>query len=627
MGNSDKTLLSSVNYPHDLKKLTAKELEQLAEELRDFVIKSVSETGGHLAPSLGVVELTLALHKVFNAPKDRIVWDVGHQAYVHKIITGRKESFNTLRQFGGISGFPKITESEYDTFGVGHSSTSISAALGMAVARDLRGEDFKIVAIIGDGAMTSGIAFEGLNNAGGMKKDLIVVLNDNKMSISRNVGALSNYLTKVITTPIYNRVKKEIWDLTGKIPKGSKFVRKSVQRIEEGLKSMIMPGSLFERLGFRYFGPVDGHDIPKLLRVFREIKKLHGPILVHVQTVKGKGYKFAEENATKFHGLGSFYPQTGLTKKKKVVTYTEVFGKTLTELAEKDEKIVGITAAMADGTGLVHLKKRFPNRFFDVGIAEQHAVTFAAAMALNGLKPVVAIYSTFLQRAFDQVIHDAALQNSHVVFALDRGGIVGEDGPTHHGSFDLAYLRLIPNMVIMAPKDENELRHMLYTAVLYDKGPVAIRYPRGEGEGVEIDESFKIIPVGQAEILKRGKDVSIISIGKMVPLCMNIADLLKEERVDAAVVNARFVKPLDRETLLEIFNGSAAVITVEDNTIVGGLGSAVSEFIAEEKIDVKFKRFGIPDQFVPHGSVKSLMEEMKLNTESLVSEIMSFISS
>ncbi|MCD6117303.1 1-deoxy-D-xylulose-5-phosphate synthase [bacterium] len=627
MGKSDKSLLSNIKFPSDLKKFTVKELEQLAEELREFIIKSVSETGGHLAPSLGVVELTLALHRVFNTPKDKIVWDVGHQAYVHKIITGRKDKFNTLRQYGGISGFPKITESEYDTFGVGHSSTSISAALGMAAARDLQGEDFKIAAIIGDGAMTSGIAFEGLNNAGGMKKDIIVILNDNKMSISRNVGALSDYFTKVITNPLYNRIKEDVWNLTGKIPRGSKFVRESVQRLQDGIKTMITPGSLFERFGFRYFGPVDGHDLARLIKVLKEIKKLHGPILLHVQTIKGKGYKFAEQDATKFHGLGSFNPQTGISKKKKNITYTEVFGRTLTELAAKNSKIVGITAAMADGTGMIHMKNRFPDRFFDVGIAEQHAVTFASAMALNGLKPVVAIYSTFLQRAYDQVIHDAALQSSPVVFALDRGGLVGEDGPTHHGSFDLSYLRLIPNMVIMSPKDENELRHMLYTAVNYDKGPVAMRYPRGEGEGVAIDEPFKLIPVGKAEVLKKGKDLAIISIGNMVYLCMHIAELLKKEGVDAAVVNARFVKPLDRETIVQIISESPAVITVEDNTIVGGLGSAVSEFVAEEKINVKLGRFGIPDQFVTQGSVKSLMQEIRLDMEGLISGIISFISS
>jgi len=625
MGDHD--LLKKVNFPSDIKKMSSEELKQLAEELREFIIDSVSETGGHLAPSLGVVELTLALHKVFNAPEDKIVWDVGHQAYVHKIITGRKDKFHTLRQYNGISGFPKITESEYDTFGVGHSSTSISAALGMAAARDLLREKYKVVAVIGDGALTGGVAFEGLNNAGGMKKDMIVILNDNEMSISRNVGAVSDYFTKVITNPLYNRIKKDVWDLTGKIPMGTKFVRESVQRVQDGIKTMITPGALFERFGFRYFGPVDGHDIARLVKVLNEIKRLKGPILLHIKTIKGKGYKFAERDATKFHGLGSFNPETGLSKKKKRITYTEVFGKTLTELAEKDERIIGITAAMADGTGMIHLKNKFKNRFFDVGIAEQHAVVFAGAMALQGMKPVVAIYSTFLQRAYDQVIHDIALQKLPVVFALDRGGIVGEDGPTHHGSFDLSYLRLVPNMVIMAPKDENELRHMLFTAVNYKKGPVAIRYPRGEGVGVEFDSSLNEIPIGTSEVLKEGKNAAIISIGDMVHPSMVAAEKLSKKGYDVAVVNARFVKPLDREGLISVIRKVPVVVTVENNSIIGGLGSSVSDILAEEKIDVRFKKIGIPDKFVAHGPVAKLLEDLALDSDGIVRSVESFINS
>jgi len=625
MGDHD--LLKKVNFPSDIKKMSSEELKQLAEQLREFIIDSVSETGGHLAPSLGVVELTLALHKVFNAPEDKIVWDVGHQAYVHKIITGRKDKFHTLRQYNGISGFPKITESEYDTFGVGHSSTSISAALGMAAARDLLREKYKVVAVIGDGALTGGVAFEGLNNAGGMKKDMIVILNDNEMSISRNVGAVSDYFTKVITNPLYNRIKKDVWDLTGKIPMGTKFVRESVQRVQDGIKTMITPGALFERFGFRYFGPVDGHDIARLVKVLNEIKRLKGPILLHIKTIKGKGYKFAERDATKFHGLGSFNPETGLSKKKKRITYTEVFGKTLTELAEKDERIIGITAAMADGTGMIHLKNKFKNRFFDVGIAEQHAVVFAGAMALQGMKPVVAIYSTFLQRAYDQVIHDVALQKLPVVFALDRGGIVGEDGPTHHGSFDLSYLRLVPNMVIMAPKDENELRHMLFTAVNYKKGPVAIRYPRGEGVGVEFDSSLNEIPIGTSEVLKEGKNAAIISIGDMVHPSMVAAEKLSKKGYDVAVVNARFVKPLDREGLISVIRKVPVVVTVENNSIIGGLGSSVSDILAEEKIDVRFKKIGIPDKFVAHGPVAKLLEDLSLDSDGIVRSVESFINS
>ncbi|HEX9934621.1 MAG TPA: 1-deoxy-D-xylulose-5-phosphate synthase, partial [bacterium] len=477
-------LLDRIQSPADLKKLGNVELEILARELREFLIQTVSSTGGHLAPSLGAVELTLALHIVFDSPKDKIVWDVGHQAYTHKILTGRKKRFNTLRQYKGLSGFPKISESEHDAFGVGHASTAISAALGFATARDLLKEDHKVIAVVGDGALTGGLAFEGLNNAGDSKRDLIVVLNDNRMSISPNVGALSGHLTKIITAPLYNRIKDLLWAWTGKLAKGSVQIRSLIRHIEEGLKAMMVPGLLFECLGFRYFGPLDGHNLPQLIHVFQEIKRLHGPVMIHLITKKGKGYKFAEEDAIKFHGLASFCAETGDVTGKKRPTYTEIFGKTLVELAEKDGRIVGITAAMADGTGMIHFARRFPERFFDVGIAEGHAVTFAAALAHRGLRPVVAIYSTFLQRAFDQIIHDVALQNLPVIFAVDRAGLVGEDGPTHHGSFDLSYLRLIPNLVILSPKDENEMRNMLYTALRYGKGPVAVRYPRSETSGL-----------------------------------------------------------------------------------------------------------------------------------------------
>jgi 1-deoxy-D-xylulose-5-phosphate synthase len=617
-----KNILNTIQTPNDLTGLDIAALENLAQELRTFLIDSVSNTGGHLAPNLGAVELTLALHTKFETPKDKIVWDVGHQAYIHKILTGRKDKFHTLRQFGGISGFPKITESEFDTFGVGHSSTAISAALGIATARDLKGEDHKVIAVVGDGALTGGIAFEGMNNAGGSKKDIIVILNDNRMSISPNVGALSKHFTHIITNPLYNKIKEDIWDLTGKLPRGSRRIRETIHRIEEGLKSMVVPGSLFEFLGFRYFGPIDGHNLRELLRVFQEIRRLHGPILIHVMTKKGKGYKYAEEDATKFHGLGSFCPETGNTQSKKALSYTEIFGRTMVELAERDPKIIGITAAMADGTGMIHMANKFPERFFDVGIAEQHAVTFAAALGLNGFKPVVAIYSTFLQRAFDQVIHDVALQNVPVVFALDRGGLVGEDGPTHHGSFDLSYLRIVPNMVVMAPKDENEMRDMLWTAVQYNEGPVAIRYPRGESQGLPINPDFHKVPIGKSEILQEGTDLAILAVGDRVQNALQMGKILKKRNISTRIVNARFIRPLDVEMIEDTAKKIPVIVTLENNSIVAGFGSGVSEIVAQMGHNgVKVKRLGLPDAFVPHGSLDDLWKYLKLDNDSLIQEI------
>lgn len=619
-------LLDKIHSPQDLKKLDIPDLKRLSEEIREFVISVVSQTGGHLAPNLGVVELTLALHTVFDAPKDKIVWDVGHQAYIHKILTNRKNRFHTLRQYGGISGFPNITESQYDTFGVGHASTAISAALGMATARDLRCEDHKVLAVVGDGALTGGLAFEGLNNAGGSKRDFIVILNDNNMSISPNVGALAKCLTQVITTPLYNKIKNDVWQLTGKLPRGSKRVRDIVHRIEEGLKALLVPSILFERLGFRYFGPVAGHNLNELLRVLKSIQKIKGPVLVHVISKKGKGYKFAEENATKFHGLGSFCLETGDTKPNDKPTYTEVFGKTLVELAEKDDRIIGITAAMADGTGLIHFADRFPDRFFDVGIAEQHAVTFAAGLALNGFKPVVAIYSTFLQRAFDQLIHDVALQKIPLVFALDRGGLVGEDGPTHHGSFDLSYLRLIPNLVIMAPKDEVELQDMLWTALQYNKGPVAIRYPRGECLGLPQKSDFQQIPIGQSEIVREGIDLAIFAIGDRVMPAVQLSQKLEEDGISAKVINARFIKPIDRQMIQEIVQNIPLVITIENNSIIGGFGSGISEILSElGPRETVFKRFGLPDQFVSHGSIQDLLTDVGLDLDQMSEAVRSLV--
>jgi len=617
-------LLDKINFPEDLKEISDFKMEQLAAEIRDLLISSVSETGGHLAPNLGAVELTLVLHKIFNTPVDKIVWDVGHQAYVHKILTGRKDKLATIRQYKGLSGFPKISESEHDAFGVGHASTSISAALGMATGRDLNGQKFKVIAVIGDGAMTGGVAFEGLNDAGGAKRDMIVVLNDNRMSISPNVGAMSRYLTNVITNPLYNKFKNDIWEATGKLPKGSHKVRKSVKKIEEALKSIIVPGQLFERLGFRYFGPVNGHDIEKLTKIFQEIKNLNGPILVHVITTKGKGYKFAEEDATKFHGLGTFCKETGTTPSSSAPSYTEVFGKSLVELGEKDNKIVGITAAMSHGTGMIHFARKFKDRFFDVGIAEQHAVTFGCGLALQGLKPVISIYSTFMQRAYDQVIHDAALQKIPLTLIMDRGGLVGADGPTHHGSFDLSFMRSVPGLVMMAPKDEIELRDMLYTAIEYTDGPAALRYPRGLSLGLPPKDGFEKLEIGKSQMIRNGSDLAIIAIGDQVMTACVTADLLEKEGVSCRVVNARFIKPLDLEMITSCA-ALPAVITIENNSIVGGFGSGVAELIAEMDVNPKFKRFGLPDKFVTHGTVNELMKELSLDPESLSTGILDWL--
>ena len=621
-----ESILDKIKFPHDLKPLNSDQLVQLAEELRQYLVDVLSNIGGHLAPSLGVVELTVALHYVLDAPRDKIIWDVGHQAYIHKILTGRKKLFPTIRQFQGISGFPKVDESKYDSFGVGHSSTSISAALGMACARDHKNENFRIVAVVGDGALTGGIAFEGLNNAGTLEKNLIVILNDNRMSISPNVGALAKYLTSIITAPSYNKLKDDIWELTGKLDRLGRKIRSSVGRIQEVLKSVLVPGIYFEKLGFRYFGPVDGHDLPGLIRVLDQIKDRRGPILVHVLTKKGKGYLPAENNASVFHGLGAFDPKTGEPKKKSAPpSYTSVFGKTLLDLAKKDRRIVGITAAMADGTGLNYLQDELPDQFYDVGIAEQHAVTFACGMALEGIKPVVAIYSTFLQRAFDQLLHDVGIQNLPIVFILDRAGLVGTDGPTHHGTFDFSYLRMIPNFVVMAPRDEAELRDMIWTAIQYKKGPITIRYPRGSGLGVPIDAEYKKIPIGKSETLRSGKDLVLLGIGRTVHLLEQVAKLLEEENIFAQLEDMRFVKPLDEDKLRELAQKFPLMVTFEDNTIRGGFGGAVREFLGEQQIKpVTIITFGLPDEFVEHGEVNQLLDKLGLDPGSIAKRILAY---
>ena len=615
-------LLKTIHCPSDLKKLDIPQLSQLTKEIREFVISSVSCTGGHLAPSLGVVELTLALHYIFDTPRDQIVWDVGHQAYIHKLLTGRCEQFHTLRQYGGISGFPRRSESQFDCFGTGHASTSISAALGMACARDIAGDDYKVVAVIGDGAMSGGLAFEGLNNAGALKKDILVILNDNKMSISKNVGALSEYLTMLITAPMYNIVKRDIWALTWKLSSLGGGIRKLARHIEQVLKAAIVPGLLFERLGFRYIGPTDAHNITGLVKVLREVKKFKGPTLLHILTTKGRGYKPAEDDAPRFHGLGAFDKQTGVSNSKSSKpSYTSVFGKTIVDIVEKRDNVVGITAAMALGTGLHDLSEKYPDKFFDVGIAEGHAVTFAGGLATKGIKPVVAIYSTFLQRAYDHIIHDIALQNLPVVFSIDRGGIVGEDGPTHHGCFDLSYLRNVPNLVVMVPKDENELKDMLWTAIDYD-GPIALRYPRGEGENVPLKE-VENLTIGKSELVRKGKDIALLAVGPLVYRAVEAADYLEKHGISAEVINARFVKPLDEKMLRAVSQKFKTIFTLEENTIVGGFGSAVMEFYTDNRIDnVTVVRLGLPDAFITHGKVKYLHKELGLDAEGITATIL-----
>lgn len=619
-------ILDRVSKPQDLKKLSFSQLEQLAGEIRQHIIHTVAQNGGHLAPNLGVVELTLALHKVFDSPSDKMIWDVGHQAYVHKILTGRREDFASIRRFGGLSGFPKRNESEHDAFGTGHSSTSISAALGLALARDLSGGKNHVLAIIGDGSLTGGQAYEALNHAGHLGRSLTVILNDNEMSIAKNVGAMSQYLAKMRTAPTYSKVKHDIEYLLRRIPAIGESVAKTAERVKDSLKYLLVPGMLFEELGFTYFGPIDGHNIPALVEVLQQTKNSKGPLLIHVLTQKGRGYLPAECNADKFHGVGPFCVESGqVTKSGDKPTYTGVFGDTLVELATANPDIVAITAAMPEGTGLKKFAARFPSRFFDVGIAEPHAVTMATGLAAAGKRPVVAIYSTFMQRAYDQVIHDACLQRLPVVFALDRGGVVGEDGPTHHGVFDLTYLRHIPGMTVMAPKDENELRHMLLTAVNAD-GPTAIRYPRGAGEGVDITNPPAAIPIGRAEEIKTGKDLTFIAIGTMVGPCLQASRLLAEKGLQAGVINARFVKPLDEEMLRRIAKEVGIIITVEDNCLQGGFGSAVLEYINSQNLNwVKALRLGWPDDFVEQGSREQLLSKYGLNAKGLAKAASAFI--
>ena len=612
-------LLDNINSPQDLKKLSLSDLNKLAREIREKIITTVSKTGGHLAPNLGVVELTIALHYVFDTPNDKLIWDVGHQSYAHKLLTGRKNAFHTLRQWGGIAGFPRREESPYDTFNTGHSGTSISAALGMAIARDFKKDNHRVIAVIGDGSMTAGMAFEALNQAGDLDKDLIVVLNDNEMSISNNVGALSSFLSRKLIGKTFTNFKKEIKNLLKSVPAIGEDTYRLAKRLEESLKSFFTPGMLFEALKFEYVGPVKGHRLDRLIETFRNVKYLEGPVLVHVLTTKGKGYGPAESDPTTFHGIGPFEVTSGepISPDTSAKSYIKVFGETIVELAKQDDKIIAITAAMPEGTGLTGFRETFPDRFFDVGIAEQHAITLAAGMATQGFKPVVAIYSTFLQRAYDQILHDVCLQKLPVCFALDRAGIVGEDGPTHHGLFDLSYMRHLPNMVVMAPKDENELAHMLKTAIDHS-GPISLRYPKGSGYGVDLDPQLKTLPIGQGELLRKGKDILILAIGSTVYPALEAADGLSKLNIKASVINTRFVKPLDELLITKWAEKIKRILTVEENTKLGGFGSAILELLEERHLtEIKIKRLGIPDVIVEHGSQRILREKYGLDAQSI----------
>ncbi len=622
------SILPNINYPADIRKLSIAELNKLAQEIRNMIIDTVASSGGHLASSLGTVELTLALHYVFDTPEDKIVWDVGHQAYAHKIITGRKNVFSTLRTKGGISGFPRREESPYDTFNVGHSGTSISAATGFAEANCLKETNRKIIAVIGDGSMTTGMAFEGLNWAGDRKKDLIIILNDNEMSISPNVGALSSYLNRVMTGHTVTKIKTDVKNFLKSIPSIGDHILKLSQQVEESLKTFVVPGALFEELGFTYVGPLEGHTLEYLIDNFKNIKELSKPVLVHIITKKGKGYHFAEEKPLNYHGISPFNVETGqpVPPSSSKPSYTEIFGKTIVRLAHSDSRIVAITAAMCDGTGLDQFSQEFPKRFYDVGIAEQHAVTFAAGLAIEDFIPVVAIYSTFLQRAYDQILHDVCLQKLPVVFALDRAGIVGEDGATHQGIFDYSYLRSIPNIIVMAPRDENELQHMLKTAVEC-KLPVSLRYPRGKGVGTPLDDELKSLPVGKGEVLREGSDLAIFAIGATVHPALAAAERLASDGMNIKVINARFVKPLDAELLSQTALQIKKIMTIEENVLQGGFGSAVLEMLAEKNISgLQVKRLGIPDEFVEHATQAELRKKYGLDEEGIVGAIREMIS-
>lgn len=618
-----ETLLSQINSPAQLKKLDKNQLLQLAEELREQIIATVAVNGGHLGSSLGVVELTIALHRVFASPTDHIIWDVGHQAYAHKLLTGRQEQFSTLRQLNGLSGFPKRNESDHDCFGVGHSSTSISAALGLAAGRDICGENDKVIAVIGDGSLTAGMAFEGLNHAGDLKQKLVVILNDNEMSISPNVGALSSFMSRKMTSDTFIRFKKETETLLSYVPGIGRDLVNLAKRAEESLKSFMTPGMLFEGFGFDYFGPLDGHNIDEMTETLRNVAQIKGPVLLHVLTKKGKGYTPAENNPPKFHGVGPFNPETGETKAAQpgsAVSYTKIFGDTLIDLAREDDRVVAITAAMTEGTGLKKFSEEFPERFFDVGIAEQHAVTFAAGLACRGLRPVVTIYSTFMQRAYDQVVHDVCLQNLPVTFAMDRGGLVGADGPTHHGVFDLSFLRHIPNLTFAVPRNEVELRKVMQAASL-SEAPFAYRYPRGNCVGLPLPVAVESLDIGQGELLRDGVDGLIVAVGDMVNQAILAANQLAEQGIDLAVIDARFIKPLDRDLIVAHAEKVPFVVTAEENSLQGGFGTAVLELFSDVGLSTPVARIGIPDCFVGQGTQAELRAQLGLDAAGMVKKV------
>ncbi len=621
LNSNDYPLLGKVHQPEDMKNLSTEELIELAAELRTYLINSVAQTGGHLGASLGTVELTVALHHVFNTPHDRLVWDVGHQTYPHKILTGRRDRMHTMRKHGGLAGFPKRSESEYDTFGVGHSSTSISAALGMALAAKLKGEERKAIAVIGDGALTAGMAFEALNNAGDQKADLLVILNDNDMSISPNVGALNKYLTRILSSRTYSGAREGGKKLLKHIPPVMEFAK----RTEEHMKGMVVPATMFEELGFQYFGPVDGHDLPNLVKVLSNLHAIPGPLLLHAVTQKGKGYKYAEEDALALHAVTPFDPATGKKfssgKKSGGPTYTEVFGNWICDMAAIDDTIVGITPAMREGSGLVEFEQQYPDRYFDVGIAEQHSVTLAAGLACEDMKPVVAIYSTFMQRAYDQIVHDVAVQNLNVLFAVDRAGLVGPDGPTHAGSYDFAFLRCLPNMAVMAPADENECRQMLYTG-LQHQGPVAVRYPRGTGPGVKVETEMTALPWGKADIVATGSSVALLAFGSMVEPAKSIA-----KKIGATVVNMRFIVPLDEAMIKDIADSHESLVTIEENTIAGGAGSAINETLHRLDLGNRVLNIGLPNCYDEHGERDELLQQCQLDEAGIQQKIDRFLSS
>lgn len=620
--------LPEINSPADLRQLRVEDLQEVADEVRQFIIDTCSRVGGHTGASLGAVELAVAMHYVFDTPKDRLVWDVGHQAYAHKILTGRRDELHTIKQYEGLSGFLRRDESEYDTFGAGHASTSLSAALGMAVARDAKKEDFHVCALIGDSSLAGGMAMEAINQAGHLKSRLIVLLNDNEMSIAPAVGALSGYLNRIKEAQSYQHLKEEIGDALESVPGIGERLRRAAKSVKDAIAAAVLPGALVNELGFRYIGYVDGHNVPMLVRALEEAKKIEdGPVIVHALTTKGKGFPNPEKNYYAYHATGPFDPKTGLPYKSTKMappSYTQIFGETMCELMAADDKIVGLTAAMPDGTGMDKVLDRFPDRAFDVGIAEQHAVTFCAGMACEGLKPVAAIYSTFLQRAFDQVIHDVCLQNLNVTFAMDRAGIVGADGPTHHGLLDIAYLRGYPNIVLMAPKDEREMRNMLLTAIEYP-GPAALRYPRGNGLGIDISAPPELIEIGKAEVIREGTDAAIIAYGSMVRQAELAADILANDGVKAAVINARFVKPLDAELLLELAGKHRLIVTVEEAYLAGGFGSAVLELLEANGLadTVKLVRMGVSDKIVTHGDPTLLLSQFGLDADGIAKKVLS----